>query len=160
MSQDIFIKIKGIEGESLDAAHQGEIEVLYWRWAVSQPANMHAGSGGGAGKSRVEDLIFDHRFDKASTNLLQYCLSGKHIPEAILTVRKAGGSPLEYLRITLQEIIISKVKSHEYQSMRMPRERIGLSFSRVKMEYVLQNAEGGPAGTMAMGYDIKANKIT
>ncbi len=31
MSQDIFIKIKGIEGESLDAAHQGEIEVLYWR---------------------------------------------------------------------------------------------------------------------------------
>jgi len=44
--------------------------------------------------------------------------------------------------------------------MRMPRERIGLSFSRVKMEYVLQNAEGGPAGTMAMGYDIKANKIT
>lgn len=91
MSQDIFIKIKGIEGESLDAAHQGEIEVLYWRWAVSQPANMHAGSGGGAGKSRVEDLIFDHRFDKASTSLLQYCLSGKHIPEAILTVRKAGG---------------------------------------------------------------------
>ncbi|GAB3415487.1 hypothetical protein GCM10027361_28800 [Erwinia aphidicola] len=121
---------------------------------------MHAGSGGGTGKSRVEDLIFDHRFDKASTSLLQYCLSGKHIPEAILTVRKAGGSPLEFLRITLQEIIISKVKSHEYQSMRMPRERIGLSFSRVKMEYVLQNAEGGPAGTMAMGYDIKANKIT
>lgn len=30
MAQDIFIKINGIEGESLDAAHRGEIEVLSW----------------------------------------------------------------------------------------------------------------------------------
>lgn len=158
MAQDIFIKINGVEGESLDAAHRGEIEVLSWHWAVSQPANMHAGSGGGAGKSSVEDLCFVHRFDKASTNLLQYCLSGKHIPEAVLTVRKAGGSPLEYLRIILQEIIISGVRPHGTVSTRTLRESVALSFSRVRMEYVLQNSEGGPAGTVAMGYDIKANK--
>lgn len=158
MAQDIFIKINGIEGESLDAAHRGEIEVLSWHWAVSQPANMHAGSGGGAGKSSVEDLCFVHRFDKASTGLLQYCLSGKHIPEAVLTVRKAGGSPLEYMRIILQEIIISGVESVGSYSVSCPFEKIGLAFSRVRMEYILQNAGGGPAGTVAMGYDIKANK--
>lgn len=32
-----------------------------------------------------------------------------------------------------------------------------VSFSRVNMDYVLQSAEGNIAGTVSMGYDIKAN---
>lgn len=47
MAQDIFIKLDGIEGESLDAAHKGEIQVLRWEWGVSQTSNMHSGSGRG-----------------------------------------------------------------------------------------------------------------
>ncbi|EOS93369.1 hypothetical protein LU631_14170 [Erwinia tracheiphila] len=38
-------------------------------------------------------------------------------------------------------------------------EAISMAFSRVKMEYVLQNAEGNTADTVAMGYDIKANSV-
>lgn len=38
-------------------------------------------------------------------------------------------------------------------------ERVGLSFSRVKLEYVPQSAEGNKLGVVAMGYDIKANTI-
>ena len=30
MAQDIFIKIDGIEGESQDSTHKGEVEVLDW----------------------------------------------------------------------------------------------------------------------------------
>lgn len=159
MAQDVFIKFHGIDGESQDFQHKGEIEVLRWIWAVRQPANMHSGSGGGAGKASVSDLYFHHRLDKASPNLLQYCLSGKHIPEVVLTVRKAGGSPLEYLRITLQEVIISHVEPQGNDSMRTPREKVGLAFARVKMDYVVQNAQGSTAGTVSMGYDIKANAV-
>lgn len=97
MAQDIFLKIDGIEGESPDAAHKGEIEVIGWNWGMAQQSSMHAGSGGGAGKATVKDLTFLHWVDRASPNLLKYCLTGEHIPEARLTVRKAGGSPLEYL---------------------------------------------------------------
>ncbi|MTD26644.1 Hcp family type VI secretion system effector [Erwinia sorbitola] len=157
MAQDIFIKISGIEGESQDFAHKGEIDVRRWYWAVSQTSNMHSGSGGGAGKSTVHDLFFDHYIDKTTPTLLQYCLNGKHIPEVILTVRKAGGTPLEYLKIIMQEVIISAVIPVGNNTIRCPREKIGLSFSRVKMDYVLQNAEGNSAGTISMGYDIKSN---
>ncbi len=41
MAQDMFIKIDGIEGESLDASHKNEIEVLSWRWG-QQPACKYA----------------------------------------------------------------------------------------------------------------------
>ncbi|MGV3345042.1 Hcp family type VI secretion system effector [Enterobacteriaceae bacterium LUAb1] len=159
MAQDIFIKFNGIEGESQDFAHKGEIEVLNWDWSAGQTANMHSGRGGGAGKCTVEDLHFEHYFDKASPNLLQYCLTGKHISEAVLIMRKAGGSPLEYLRITLQEIIITGVHPVYYNTMRVPREAVSLAFSRVRMDYVLQNAQGNPAGTLSTGYNIKANAI-
>ncbi|EOS96698.1 type VI secretion system tube protein Hcp [Erwinia tracheiphila] len=159
MAQDIFIKFDGIEGESQDSTHKGEIEVLDWDWSVSQATNMHSGSGGGAGKCTVEDFHFDHYIDKSSPGLLQYCLTGKHIPEAVLTVRKAGGSPLEYLRITLQEIVITRVNPVYLNTMRVPRETVSLAFSRVKTDYVLQNAEGNSAGTVSMEYDIKANAV-
>lgn len=158
MAQDIFVKFDGIEGESQDSTHKGEIEVLNWNWSIGQTSNMHSGSGGGAGKCTVDDLHFEHYVDKSSTHLLQYCLTGKHIPEAVLTVRKAGGSPLEYLRITLREIIITGVSPVYLNTMRVPRETVSLAFSRVNMDYVLQNAEGNKLGTVSMGYDIKANK--
>jgi len=157
MTQDIFIKIAGVTGEAQDASHKDEIDVLRWQWAVSQSANMHSGSGGGAGKATVYDLSFDHYCDRASTTLLAYCLTGKHIAEVVLTLRKAGGSPLEYLRITLEDAIITHVKSAMNLNMDMPRENFSLSFSRVRYEYTLQNAEGLPAGTVSMGYNIKAN---
>lgn len=157
MANDIFIKIDGIEGESLDSTHKGEIELINWSWSVSQTSDLHLGSGGGAGKCTVEDLGLEHHIDKSSPNLLQFCLTGKHIPEAVLTMRKAGGSPLEYIKITLYEIIITQVYSVGNSNMRTPREYVALSFSRVRTDYTLQNSEGNCAGTVSMGYDIKAN---
>lgn len=96
MAYDIFLKIDGIDGESMDDKHKNEIEVLSWRWNIHQESTMHAGSGLGSGKVSVTNLDFDHYIDRASPNLFKYCASGKHIPQAILVMRKAGGNPLEY----------------------------------------------------------------
>nr|WP_063801128.1 type VI secretion system tube protein Hcp [Burkholderia ubonensis] len=45
-----FLKLTGIDGESQDALHPNEIDVLTWDWSVSQQSTMHSGAGGGAGK--------------------------------------------------------------------------------------------------------------
>ena len=34
---DYFLKLDGIPGESVDAKHKGEIDVLSWSWGESQP---------------------------------------------------------------------------------------------------------------------------
>ncbi len=102
MSYDIFLKIDGIDGESMDDKHKNEIEVLSWRWNIHQESTMHAGSGLGSGKVSVTNLSFEHYIDRASPNLFKYCSSGKHIPQAIPVMRKAGGNPLEYLKYTSQ----------------------------------------------------------
>jgi type VI secretion system secreted protein Hcp len=150
--------LTGIAGESKDATHKDDIEILSWSWNVSQQSNMHAGSGGGAGKAPVDDLRFYHYVDRASPNLTQYCLTGKHIPEAVLVMRKAGGNPLEYLKITMEDVLITNVGPFYEEGMRAMREKVQLSFARVRQEYVIQNASGGNGGTVSVGYDIKTNK--
>ncbi|MDF3834145.1 type VI secretion system tube protein Hcp, partial [Cupriavidus basilensis] len=158
MAQDIFLKINGIDGESPDSSHKNEIEILSWGWKVSQESKMHGGSGGGAGKATVDDLSFEHYLDRASPNLMKYCLTGKHISEAVLVARKAGGNPLEYLKLTMSDVLVTLVEPSGNSTDERVRERVALSFSKVKQEYVVQNAQGGSGGAITAGYDIKANK--
>ena len=158
MAQDIFLKINGIDGESNDSSHKNEIEVTSWGWRISQQSNMHAGSGGGAGKATVEDLDFEHFVDRASPNLMKYCLTGKHIQEATLVVRKAGGNPLEYLKLTMSDVIVTQVQPSGSHTEEGIREHVRLSFAKVKQEYVVQNAQGGSGGAVTASFDIKGNK--
>ncbi|WP_306716077.1 Hcp family type VI secretion system effector [Burkholderia dolosa] len=158
MAQDIFLRLTGIAGESTDRVHSNEIEVLTWDWSASQQSTMHMGSGGGADRCTVDDLTFEHYIDRATPNLLQYCVTGKHIGSAVLVMRKAGGTPLEYLTITLEDVLVTKVKQVGNVTMRAPREEIRLSFARVRQEYVIQNAGGGSAGAVSAAYDIKTGR--
>jgi type VI secretion system secreted protein Hcp len=161
MAQDIFLKIDGINGESQDDKHKNEIEVLNWDWEVLQQSSMHAGSGGGAGKATIKDLTFEHAIDRASPNLMKYALTGKHIDQAVLVMRKAGGNPLEYLKITMSDVIVTRVKpSGSKNEPEKNLEAVSLSFSKVEQEYVVQNAQGGSGGAVTAGFDIKGNKET
>ncbi|HHL2498724.1 TPA: Hcp family type VI secretion system effector [Yersinia enterocolitica] len=159
MAQDMFIKIDGIEGESLDANHKNEIQVLAWKWDVSQHSNMHSGSGGGSGKATVSDFCFTHYIDKASPNLLSYCLLGKHIKNIQFVLRKAGGDPLEYLTIKFTDVIITRVDmAGSLEDETRPREEIRFSFTKMTQDYVMQNAEGHKSGVISANYDVKANQ--
>ena len=158
MAQDIFLKIAGIDGESQDSAHKDEIDVSSWTWQVLQESNMQQGSGGGSGKATVKDLSFVHDVDRASPNLMKYCLTGKHIPEAKLTVRKAGGTPLEYLKLTMTDVVITNVQPAGSSKDEIIKEQVSMAFAKIKHEYIVQNQQGGSGGAVTAGYDIKLNK--
>jgi type VI secretion system secreted protein Hcp len=74
-------------------------------------------------------------------------------------VRKAGGNPLEYLKFTLGDVIVTSVQPFgSSKDDTRVKERVRLSFSRITQEYAVQNAQGGSAGAVTAGYDIKGNK--
>src|SRR5688500_19195313 len=106
MAMDMFMKIGDLEGESADKVHGKEIDVLAWSWGMSNSGSAHTGGGAGAGKVNVQDLSITKYIDKSSTNLVMACCKGTHYDEAKLVVRKAGDKPLEYLIITLKEVMI------------------------------------------------------
>src|SRR4051812_32534168 len=69
--------VDGIEGESLDAAHQGQIVVLSSSWGAANAGGGTAGGGGGAGKAQFRDLSVVKPVDKASPHS---CSPARHSP--------------------------------------------------------------------------------
>lgn len=159
MAVDMFLKLSNIKGESQDKKHKDEIEVLAWSWGMSQSGTMHIGTGGGGGKVAIQDLSLTKFIDRASTGLLTACSKGSQYPEAVLTVRKAGGdSPLEYVIITMQGVIITSVSTGGSGGEDRLTENVSLNFASVKLSYQQQDNAGSPQGGMlTYQWDIAAN---
>ena len=157
MAVDMFIKIKGIEGESEDSKHGKEIDVLAWSWGVSQSGTLHTGGGGGAGKASIQDISVTKWVDKASSSLMRSCVSGEHIDEATLTVRKAGKDPLEYLIIKLSPVLVTSVSTGGSGGEDRLTENITLNFGKVEYTYKTQDSKGAAKDTMPFKYDVKQN---
>jgi type VI secretion system secreted protein Hcp len=160
MAVDMFMKFAGdvYKGESRDKVHAGEIDVLAWSWGVSNSGTAHTGGGAGAGKANVQDLSFTKYVDASSAALLLACCTGDHIPTANLVVRKAGTTPLEYIKITLTECLITSVSTGGSGGEDRLTENVVVNFAKVTFEYVPQDATGkavSPSKTMT--YDIAQN---
>jgi type VI secretion system secreted protein Hcp len=156
MASDIFAKIGDIKGESLDAKHKDEIEVLSFSWGVTNAANI-GGGGAGAGRATFHDLSFTHAIDKASPKLLQACATGAHLKEATITRRKAGKGQQEYLIIKMNDIIVTGVSLGD-SSGGAGSENVSLAFAKVDLEYRPQNPNGTLEPGIHFKFDIKANK--
>ncbi|MGB0129813.1 MAG: type VI secretion system tube protein Hcp [Rhodocyclaceae bacterium] len=146
MAVDMFIKIGDIKGESTDKTHKETIDVLAWSWGMSQSGTTHMGGGGGSGKVSVQDLSVTKYVDASSNALMLACCAGTHYPEAKLTVRKAGGDPLEYIKLTMKEVIVSSISTGGSGGEDRLTENIVLNFAEFKFEYQEQDEKGKPKG--------------
>ena len=157
MAVDAFLKMD-VKGESVVDGHEEEIQILSWSWGMSQTGTTHRGTGGGAGKVNVQDLSFTHYVDTATPNLIQACCNGKHFEEAVLTVRKAGETPLDYLIITMTDVIITSVSPGGASGDELITENVTLNFSKYKVAYQPQDNKGAKAGgAIEVEYDIAKN---
>ncbi|XKU42786.1 Hcp family type VI secretion system effector [Pseudomonas [fluorescens] ATCC 17400] len=159
MATDMFLKLGDIKGESGDQAHRDEIDVSEWGWGMSQSGSMHSGTGGGAGKVNMQNLSITKTVDKSSPNLMMACATGKHYPEARLTVRKAGGaSAVEYLVITMKEVMIASYQSDAVTTKDVLSEMINLNFAKIEVSYQPQTSDGGKdGGAIKFGWNIREN---
>src|SRR2546428_4664293 len=109
---DYFLKIEGIEGESLDPQHKGAFEIKDFSFGVENPTTIgSATSGAGAGKAKFNEFTIKKTVDKASPLLFRSCASGAHIKEATFTARKAGERPVEFLKVRMSEVLISSFQT-------------------------------------------------
>jgi type VI secretion system secreted protein Hcp len=151
---DYFLKLDGIQGESSDAKHKDEIELVSFQWGVAQSAGR-PGSGGGAGKAQFKSFEFLMRVNKASPQLFLACVSGKHIKEANLSVRKAGKAQLEYLKIKFTDVLVSSFD--EAAGTEPPQETVAFNFAKIQVEYTAQAAGRKPGSSVNAGWDLSKN---
>lgn len=153
---DYFLKIEGIEGESSDDRHKGEIEILSFSWGVTNTGSHSGGGGGGAGKASFSDISFMGSVSKASPKLMLACATGQHIPRAVLTCRKTGGDGQTFYKITLSDVMVSSYASSG-GTEDPPSDALSLNFTKIEFEYITMDATGQPV-SVKTGYDLALNK--
>ena len=158
MAVDMFIKFTpDLKGESKDQGHKNEIDVLAWSWGLSNSGSAHVGGGAGAGKVNVQDLSITKYVDSATCPLLLAGSNGKHYDEALLTVRKAGEKPVEYLKIKMTEVLITSVSTGGSGGEDRLTENVTLNFAKVHVDYTPQDDKGKAGTAIPYNWDIAAN---
>lgn len=161
MAVDMFLKIDGIPGESTDNNHKDEIDVLSYNWGESQPAPPASSAGGtAAGRVAMQDFHFAMRINKASPKLFLACASGAHIRNAILTVRRSGGNPVEFLKWTLTDVTVGSYQTATgAPAGEPPLEQISLRFAKIEVEYRPMKPDGSLDAPIKAGWDLQANSL-
>ncbi len=161
MSQgDCFLKIDGIEGESQDAQHKGEIEVQSWSFSESQSISSNPGGGAGAGKVNLQPFQFTLATSKASPKLFLAGASGQHLKTATLTCRRSGQKGLEFLKITLSDVLVASFATSGAASDQLPIDNLSISYAKIVYEFTPQKADGSPDAIVKLGWDVVKNVPT
>ena len=150
---DMFLSVKGsrsgpIKGEAQDKVHENEIDVVSWSWGMQARSSM--GGGLATGKADVRELRILKRADSASTPLMSALRSNELITKAVLTCRKSGKSPLEFLKITLEQARVTglSIEAGDRTNGTDVFEEVTFSFNKITVEYVPQGPDGLGKGAM------------
>jgi type VI secretion system secreted protein Hcp len=156
---DYFLKIEGVDGESPDASHGGEIQIESFSWGETNSGTHAAGGGGGAGKVSMQDFHFVMQMCKATPVLMLKCASGEHIPSAQLTCRKAGTDQQEFLKIKFTDLLVSSYQTGgSAHGDIVPMDQVSMNFTKIEFEYAPQKADGTLDSPVTAGWDLKKNQ--
>jgi type VI secretion system secreted protein Hcp len=158
-ASDYLLEIDGIKGESADKKHKDTIDIESFSWGVSQQGTHSSGGGGGAGKVSFSDITVTKLIDKSSPLLFKRVATGQHIKKAVLFVRKAGGQQQEYMKITLEDVLVSSYKTAPSKSSdSVPLEQVSLNFSKIEFSYAPLKPDGSLGAPLISTYDLKSLK--
>lgn len=152
---DMFLQLDDINGETLDSERTNEIEVRDWVWSMKNNAPYSRGSQQ-ASTASVGNVTVHKLYDRSTSALMQYCLTGQHIPQGILTCYKNDGEMrMIYLTISLANVMVKDISWSTLGNERFGiPETVILSFASFDVDYALQKNEGGAAGWAHYHFDI------
>ncbi len=154
---DMFLKLNGIEGESADSIHKGEIDVLSWSWGASNPAIVSGGVPT-ATKTTTDGFTITKTVDKATPKLMEKMVTGAQIPDGTFTVRKAGANPVEIITILFTDILITSISTGSAANDDGVQENVSFVFGKVTFNYTPVDASGKASKTVNATWTVGATK--
>ena len=145
---DYFMKIDGILGESTDSKHLNEIQVQSWSWGETNSSTFNT-----TGKSDLQELQFTARTSIASPTLFLKSVTSTHLKSAELVGRKTGGTAIEFLKVTLTDVLITSYQVAGSAADNAPLDQVSLDYARVQITYWPQTAGGAQGTPVTAGWD-------
>ena len=156
-ADDMFLKLDGVRGESIDARHKDEIEILSYEQSVAGPFARSAPGTPGAGKTICGPVTIVKYVDLASPELILNAANGRHIPRAEFAFRKSGQQGSEYYKVILDDVIINEVAQSDSKTAPRLTEKVSMMGRVIRFEYKATNPVGGRGAAPKFGWDCAAN---
>ena len=151
-----YLAVPGIQGDSTAARHHGEIEVDAWSFGCSLAAATHHASGAGAGRPQFTEATFSCRGGRASPLLLEFCATGRSVPEAVLT----QDSTNEDRPVTEVRFGDGRITSYTASGADAAlRDEVRLSFTRVIFSVRTQRADGSLGAPVTTTQTTRAQPV-
>jgi len=144
MALDLFLKITGIQGDSIDAQHKGEIRIDSFSWG-EDGSGPHATPG---------SLSFSASAGTAGPQLFLACAKGTVLPGGILTARRSGDPPATVMQVFLGALTVSSYQLGAGGGDEQPAEQFTLVSNRIKVQYDPQSPSDKPATPIVAGFDF------
>jgi len=157
MAVNMFLKLAGVAGESTHKGHEDEIEVLSFSWGVSHAAPIAHTDRRRAGRAQVSDINFTMRNGKASPTLMLACASGRHLKEGLFVIEKAGEQPFQFYKVSIGDVLVTSYQVGGSES-EVPIESFSLNFRKLELTETVQDAKGGIAESVEVGFDLARNR--
>jgi type VI secretion system secreted protein Hcp len=157
MAVDYFLTLDGIQGESVDANHKNEIQILSWSWGGSQTSSVSGTGGSGAGKVDLSQFSIMTYFDKATPKLFKSLCAGTHIKSGTVTAVKSGAEGKPYLKADFTELFVNSLQISA--SSEVPTVSLAFTYNTIKIDYSVQDDKGNLTSTGPVSYDLKQNKL-
>lgn len=161
MPFDAFLKFDAaakIEGEVVAEPFAKALDIYSFSWGASNPATPGNNGGLSAGKASLSGFNIMKKTDKASAALFQACVSGKHIPNATVSLRKAGGDGGQkvFLKYVFTNVLIESIQwSGSSGGDDTPTESVSLAYEKVEIEYSTQAKDGSTTLAGQASWDVK-----
>lgn len=153
-----YLKVPDIDGESLRAEHEDEIDVHAIQWGIAQAASPQVGRGRSQSRAQVAAMSMNKFYDASSPYLALACMQGKSFDEIVLTIRKdSGEAHLDYLIVTMTNCAISSyaIVSTADESQ-MIEETIDIVCEKINIKYTIQEDDHSAGAEHEIEYDIAA----
>jgi type VI secretion system secreted protein Hcp len=159
MAVEMFLRIDGVTGGTLNYSHKGWADVLSYSWDLTRgPTNV----GGGVQMNEIS-LVKAVGVDSAALMLL--FAAGTPIKTAELSIIPTVGkrdAPQKYIGMTLEDVLITAISTGGGIDEQAFKEKVTLQFGKVKYEFH-NYGEIGPSGatrvltSFAFGWDLVAH---
>ena len=142
--ENAFLKLGSIKGKGTTKGFENQIVFQSMSYGVNQAGEWEEGDKLSGRITTFADLTLVKDMDAASPSLAQACATKEQFPKAEIALVSGKDA---YLKITLENVIVSNVSIGFHSGEARPSETVSLRYQKSTWEW----------GTAKAGYDLKQN---
>lgn len=140
-----------VPGETHDEGmiNEGKAAWELISFSIGAENNINIGSatgGGGAGKSTFKEFSFTKKTDLGSPGLFQQLVTGRHFDEAVVELRRSGGSETAsgttFMKFFFKLVMVQDIEWSGSDGDDVCEESITMQYGAMKIEYTSQLSTG------------------